>query len=314
MSLVERALKKLKEAKQTSAATPSPSSYSNQVAAASVIDRHSSARSALSDPQTIDIPPLEIRPARSGRMARIDREALRAMELLPPVSVQKQIAGQYQMIKRPLIASAMGGQNAQALPNGRTIMMTSALPGEGKTFTSINLALSMAMEKDIEVLLADADVAKPHISRIFGLEGEKGLLDLMTDSTLHPESLVVDTDVPGLTLLSSGTQTSNATELLASKRMDQVIAQLMAADPRRIILLDSPPLMLSSEARALVSHAGQIVLVVRAEMTSQKAVLDAIDVIGDARPVNLILNQSSAPPSGGYYGYGSYGDAARDQA
>jgi exopolysaccharide/PEP-CTERM locus tyrosine autokinase len=206
-----------------------------------------------------------------------------------------------------LIAAAVGKPDQQ-VPNGRTIMLTSALPGEGKTFTSINLALSMALEKDLEVLLVDADVAKPHISRIFGLEQEKGLLDLLADSSIQPESLIVDTDVPGLALLSAGTRTSNATELLASSRMDEAIGMLMYGHPRRVILLDSPPLMLSSEARALVPHAGQIALVVRAETTAQKAVLDAIEAIDEGSRVSLILNQSSLPPSGGYYGYGSYGD------
>lgn len=301
MSLVERAIKKLQEAKQSPAPQLPPSAYSQQRAAASVMDRH----------PTDDVPPRTaqhvVLPARSGRIARIDKDALRAMELLPPLNVQRQIASQYQIIKRPLIAAAVGKPDQQ-LPNGRTIMLTSALPGEGKTFTSINLALSMALEKDLEVLLVDADVAKPHISRIFGLEQEKGLLDLLADSSIQPESLIVDTDVPGLALLSAGTRASNATELLASSRMDEAIGMLMYAHPRRVILLDSPPLMLSSEARALVSHAGQIVVVVRAEMTSQKAVLDAIEAIGEASHVSLILNQSSLPPSGGYYGYGSYGD------
>jgi len=301
MSLVERAIKKLQEAKQSPAPQLPPSAYSQQRAAASVMDRPAadelSQRSAKS----------MVLPARSGRIARIDKEALRSMELLPPVSVQRQIASQYQIIKRPLIAAAVGKADQQ-VPNGRTIMMTSALPGEGKTFTSINLALSMALEKDLEVLLVDADVAKPHISRIFGLEQEKGLLDLLADSSIQPESLIVDTDVPGLALLSAGTRTSNATELLASSRMDEAIGMLMSGHPRRVILLDSPPLMLSSEARALVPHAGQIALVVRAETTAQKAVLDAIEAIDEGSRVSLILNQSSLPPSGGYYGYGSYGD------
>jgi len=303
MSLVERAIKKLQDAKQ-SPAQLTPNAYSRQQAAASVSDQSppdDAQRQPADRAQSI------VRPARSGRIARIDKDALRSMELLPPLSAQKQIASQYQIIKRPLIAAAVG-KDDQRLPNGRTIMMTSALPGEGKTFTSINLALSMALEKNLEVLLVDADVAKPHVSRIFGLEKERGLLDLLGDSSLHPESLIVDTDVQGLALLSAGTRAANATELLASGRMDEVIRLLTQDEPRRIVLLDSPPLLLSSEARVLVGHAGQIALVVRAEVTAQKAVLDAVDAIGEGHHVNLILNQSSSPPSGGYYGYGSYGE------
>lgn len=303
MSLVERALRKLQETRQVPAPQLSPSEYSQQRAAASVTDRHPADEVSRRPEQLRAV----VRPARSGRIARIDKNALRSMELLPPVEVQRQIASQYQIVKRPLVAAAVG-KPEQLLPNGRIIMMTSALPGEGKTFTSINLALSMALERDVEVLLVDADVAKPHISRIFGLEQERGLLDLLSDGAVHPESLIVDTDVPGLALLSAGTRASDATELLASGRMEEVMRLLTEVDPRRIILLDSPPLLLSSEARALVACAGQIVVVVRAEITPQKAVLDALDALGEGHNVSLILNQSSSPPSGGYYGYGSYGD------
>lgn len=332
MSLVERALKKLQEAKQSpappagQAATMPPGSIVSRGASLPPVQaRNTEPVPVVPAPSPAAVPtagivsepvsrapvppPLPRQPvARSGRTVRIDKESLRTMQLLPPVALERQIASQYQQIKRPLIASALG-KGGTKIANGHVVMVASALPGEGKTFTSINLALSMALEKDIEVLLVDADVAKPHVSRIFGMQTERGLLDLLVDSSLHPESLILDTDVPGLTLLSAGTQVASATELLASDRMQQVISQLMEADTRRIVLLDSPPLLLSTESRALVGTVGQVVMVVRADSTPQKAVLDAIDAVGDAKPLNLILNQSSTPPSGGYYGYGSYGDA-----
>jgi Mrp family chromosome partitioning ATPase len=187
-------------------------------------------------------------------------------------------------------------------------MMASALPGDGKTFTSINLALSMARERDISILLMDADVAKPHVSRIFGIDQEPGLLDALADNAIDIESLVLPTDVPGLSMLSAGTHHEAATELLASARMDQVITRLTARDPRRILLLDSPPLLLSSESRALVQVAGQVVLVVRAGGTPRRAVQEAIAYVGEDKPLGLVLNQSEVALSEGYYGYGSYGD------
>ena len=166
----------------------------------------------------------------------------------------------------------------------------------------------MALEKDIEVLLVDADVAKPHVSRILGVENEKGLLDLLVDTQLHANQVILRTDVSGLSVLPAGQRIETATELLASDRMAQVVEQLAAPDGRRIVVFDSPPLLLSTESRVLVSSAGQVVLVVRAEVTAQQAVKDAIAAIGEGKPVSLILNQTSAPPAGGYYGYGSYGD------
>ena len=309
MSLVERALKKLQETKQAP-------DVSGSEAAAPVLARESAVllpnRSVTSQSNaSAEAQERVVEPP--SRIIRIDREVLRKKELLPPRDLERLIASQYQQIKRPLIAAALG-KAASPIVNGGAIMLSSALPGEGKTFTSINLALSMAMERDIEVLLVDADVAKPHISRLFGMQNERGLLDLLTDSNLAPESVILRTDVPGLTVLSAGTQTPMATELLASERMEELVSQLAPTHGRRIVLFDSPPLLLSTESRALVASVGQVVLVVRAESTLQRVVLDAIDAIGDGKPISLILNQSSAPPSGGYYGYGSYGDLQSDDA
>jgi len=252
-------------------------------------------------------------PVATTRIVPIDRAHLRSLDLLPPAEFERQIISQYQHIKRPLVASVLGRDPALGAAS-HVIMLASALPGEGKTFTSINLALSLALEKDIEVLLVDADVRKPHVSSIFGIESEKGLTDLLTDNSLTPEQVILRTDVPNLSLMPAGRATENATELLSSGRMTDVVAQLAAPDGLRIVLFDSPPLLLATESHALANCAGQVVLVVRAEVTSQNAVKDAINTIGVNKPVSLILNQTSAAPSSGYYGYGSYGDASAPQA
>jgi exopolysaccharide/PEP-CTERM locus tyrosine autokinase len=199
--------------------------------------------------------------------------------------------------------------SAARSPAARLVLMTSALPGDGKTFTSINLALSMAREKDVSILVIDADVAKPHISHVFGVERERGLLDALEDAALDIESLVLPTDVAGLSILPAGQHNDSATELLASARMNQVLTRLMTRDPRRIVLLDSPPLLLSTESRTLLEIAGQVVLVVRAGGTPRRAVQEAIGYIGEDKPLGLVLNQSQMALSEGYYGYGSYGDA-----
>jgi exopolysaccharide/PEP-CTERM locus tyrosine autokinase len=301
MSLVERALKKLQEARQAG----SPNADVRGAAAATVVTAPS-LRPAVPRGER----PMES--VESTRVVPIDRVALRAMDLLPPVDLERQITSQYQHIKRPLVASVLS-RNPALGSAPHVIMLASALPGEGKTFTSINLALSLALEKDIEVLLVDADVCKPHVSRIFGVERERGLIDLLTDNNLRANQVILRTDVPGLCLMPAGRAMNTATELLASGRMADVIAQLAAPDGRRIVLLDSPPLLLSTESHALATIAGQVVLVVRAEVTSQQAVNDAINAIGIDKPVSLILNQTTAPPSSGYYGYGSYGDASAPQ-
>ena len=239
----------------------------------------------------------------SDKLIRIEPSALRLAGLAPPEHQQRELADQYRHIKRPLVGAAIG-RGAVKLERGQLIMMASAMPGEGKTFTSINLALSMAMEKDISVLLVDADVAKPHISRTFGVDREPGLLDVLHDANANVESLILPTDVPNLSILPAGKRSETATELLASHRMEETVNYLADSNPSRIVLIDSPPLLLTSESRALAHWVGQIVLVVRASFTPHRAVLDAIGQLGADKSISLILNQSKFTTTGYYYGYG----------
>jgi len=247
-------------------------------------------------------PPAKAKPAK--RMT-LDMDALRAREYLPEAGQDQAFADHYRRIKRPLVDRAMAGVSAVGEP--RVIMVTSALPGDGKTFTSINLALSMALERDISVLLMDCDVARRHVSEIVGLHDERGLLDALVDESLDIDSLVVQTNLPGLSVLPAGRRVEATAELLSSNRMRKIIVDLCTRDPRRILLLDSPPLLLTNEGRTLVKNAGQIVLVVRAGHTPRQAVQDAIGLFDAQQTGGIILNQVQVSPAEGYYGYGSYG-------
>lgn len=191
-------------------------------------------------------------------------------------------------------------------------MVTSSLPGEGKTFSCVNLAFSMAREKDLDVVLIDADIAKQHVSRVFGVADEPGLLNALADDLIDVETLILPTDVRGLSILPAGqcAEDDIATELLASTRMDEVAARIGARSAHRIALFDSPPLLLTNEARVLASLMGQILLVVRAGVTPQQAVLEAISYVDEGKPLGLILNQSHGHAPGSYYGYGAYGYGA----
>ncbi len=243
--------------------------------------------------------------AASGRVISIDQDALRAAGLLAPKHQERQIGSQYRHIKRPLIAAAMG-KGQESVPNGRLVMVASALPGEGKTFTAINLAFSMAMERDLHVVLVDGDVAKPQISKMFGVGAEQGLLDAVIDPAIELERLILATDVPDLFLLPAGRHSDRATELLASERMVEAMSWLLNQDERRIFIFDSPPLLLSTEAPALAEVAGQIVVVVRAEYTEHHALQDALRRLPEGCSPSLVLNQSTQKSSGYYYyGYGA---------
>jgi protein-tyrosine kinase len=286
MSFVERAIKKMQ------LATPPTAG----------VQRRDEAPVAPAVPTPVADQPVRVAPAKPD--IHIDRYALRGAGLYPPEAQVRLLNGQYRQIKRPLIAAALG-RGAEVITNGRFIMLASALPGEGKTFTCVNLALSMAMDKDISVLLVDADVAKPHISKVLGVEDRRGLLDCLEDESCDPESLVLTTDVPGLQVLPAGGRSETAPELLASVRMEKVAAQLLAASPDRVLLFDSPPLLLTNESRALAQVAGQIIIVVRAGITLQSDVKEAISLIGESKPIGLILNQSVEERSRQYYyGYG----------
>ncbi|HKR39042.1 MAG TPA: XrtA-associated tyrosine autokinase [Paraburkholderia sp.] len=312
MSLVEQAIKKIqasaaradaaqgKPAQQGAIQAPSTRPILASGVVGEVIDASAHRPSTVAHPVG----------HRTDKIVRVNRDALRVEGLLPPEQQERAIADQYRHIKRPLIANATG-RGAPRIDRGQLIMIGSAFPGEGKTFTSINLALSMALEKDLTVLLVDADVAKPHISRIFGAENEPGLLDTLRDEAAAIESFILPTDVPNLCILPAGRKSDMATELLASQRMDMIVRHLAASNPSRIALIDSPPLLLTTESRALAQSMGQVVLVVRAGFTPQQAVLDAIEFVGANKSLGIVLNQSTESAAvGHYYGYGESASSA----
>ena len=240
----------------------------------------------------------------------VDKTALRANGYLAEEGKEKQFADHFRRIKRPLIEKAMSND---AVGEPRVIMITSALPGEGKTFTSINLALSMALERDVSVLLVDCDVAKRHVGEILGLKDHVGLLDALVDESLDVESLVVETNLPGFSILPAGGRVETTAELLSSKRMRQLVAGLCLHNPRRVVLLDSPPLLITNEGRALLKVAGQVVLVMRAGHTPRHAVQDAVALFGAQQAGGIVLNHAGGRGTDGYYyGYGSYGVAGND--
>jgi len=246
----------------------------------------------------------------SGKSLQVDQDALRQAGLIAPDYHEEMLANQYRDIKRPLIRHAFG-KGATQIEDGNLIMVSSALAGEGKTFTSINLALSMAHERDYSVLLVDADVAKPQTSQIFGASDEAGLLDALENPGHRIESLVLPTDANRLCILPAGKPRHHATELLASSAMKRIMMTLASLNTGQIVILDSPPLLQTSEAKVLAGLVGQIVLVVRAEATSQDAVLRALSTLDEDTAVNLVLNQARSGFRTSQYGYGygyGYGD------
>jgi protein-tyrosine kinase len=290
MSVVEKAIRKLQKQREQSA-EESRASAASQVAQA---------------PQASDPAPPHAAAATAGSQPTVilDRATLRSAGLMPPEEELDIITRQYRKIKHPLIARAMG-RGVPREPKGYLIMIASAMSGEGKSFTAMNLALSLSLEKDLSVLLVDADAPKPHLTRVMGLANAPGLLDALRDPQLDVESLIHATNVRSLSFLPLGVCGDDATELLSSTRMERTAALLGQRDSHRIVVFDSPPLLQTTESPALAHVAGQIVVVVRADSTPQPVLLDALNTLQGHAAVALVLNQSTQSGTAPYYYYGS---------
>ncbi|HEX8486315.1 AAA family ATPase [Sphingomonas sp.] len=246
--------------------------------------------------------PEEYRAPAEGEPAHIDRLMLAERGMIVPGAPVGPLAEEFRLVKRQLLITRERIAGSTTPDKARSILVCSARPGEGKTFCSINLALSLAAERDTEVLLIDADFAKPDIMAQFGLDDSLGLLDAIADPALDPESLVVETDVPHLSILPAGSPIATDTELLASARTRAVIARLLAANPRRLLIFDSPPALAASPASVLAMLVGQVMLVVRADTTPEDELRDAVSLLDGCDHIALVLNAVSFVPGGARFG------------
>ena len=243
------------------------------------------------------------------RHIEIDLQALTDGGMVTPLAPRSPIAEEYRIIKRPVLRNVQG-RTAGAMHNPNLIMVSSAMPGEGKSFTAINLAMSMAMELDHSVLLVDADVSRPSVLQRLGFARRQGLMDVLTGSSTL-EQTILTTNVDKLRLLPAGFPNPRATELLASDVMVRLIEELANRYPDRVIVFDSPPLLITTESRELASHMGQVVMVVEANRATHANVRQSLNAIEHCPVRLLVLNKSTASRSSSYYGYsqgyGNYG-------
>jgi len=236
--------------------------------------------------------------ARSQRVD-FDLAVLAAANLVTPDAPRSQVADEFRVVKRPLINNIKGANGSSSARNN-LIMVTSAVAGEGKSFTAINLAMSIAAELDNTVMLVDADLARPSLPTMLGVEDGPGLLDLL-DGSAEMSDVLLRTNIEKLTFLRGGTPHARATELLASEAMRGLVGEMSERYRDRIIVFDSPPLLLTTEARALAMYMGQIVFVVRAGKTLQSAVQHALATI-EACPTKMLLLNQMRPEKHGIHG------------
>lgn len=326
MSLIEKAVQRLDQLKQAGGEpapevdhhASMPAAIQSDVAATSAATPSASAKVAQATSETapaVATTDGSIAP-QVARTVEIDLKRLATLGMVTPDKPKSMLAEQFRVIKRPLIRNARG-EGAAQVENGNMIMVGSALPGEGKSFSAINLAISMAMELDFTVLLVDADFARPSILSKLGLTNEKGLMDVLAGDVSNLADVILRTNVEKLAILPAGTPQPRATEMIASDAMSAMLDEISGRYSDRIIIFDSPPLIPTTEARVLATHMGQIVIVVEADRTSHGAVRQALATIENCPVKLMLLNKASVRESTGLYGYGygyGYGSDSRTEA
>lgn len=252
--------------------------------------------------------PRSFLPAVTEAKAGVDRKSLGERGFIVPDSPAGPLAEEFRIVKRQLLLG-MGAGSSVTVDKRRTILVCSAQPDEGKTFCAVNLALSLAGERDLEVLLVDADFPKPEVLSILGLEAQgAGFVDALADPSLDPERLVIRTDIGGLSVMPAGRYENDVPELLGSERTARVLERLTEGRPKRIVIFDSPPALMASAAAALAAHVGQLVLVVRADQTNEADLKEAAGLLSGCPQISLLLNGAGFAATGrrfgSYYGYG----------
>ena len=303
MSLIERAAKRLEELRRAGVEVP--------VAGVAVTPRTSlsaesgqEARANFTNIASEDRVVPSIATRHKNPHFELDFAKLASRGFVTPDLPRTRIADEFRVLKRPLIANT-SSRKAVAIKHANLIMVTSSVPGEGKTFSAVNLAMSLAMELDKTVLLVDADVARPSLPELLGLGTRKGLLDALEHRSVDISQFLLHTNVEKLSILPSGTPSPHATELLASGAMTRLLDDMAARYADRIIVFDSPPLLVTTEARVLATQMGQIVFVVHAESTLQSDVKRALAMIENCQIKMMVLNQARSIGQGAHgYGYG----------
>ncbi|MEO1245981.1 MAG: AAA family ATPase [Pseudomonadota bacterium] len=247
---------------------------------------------------------------------QLDEDLLREKGLLPEAATAAELSQQYRRVKRPLLRQVFTTYPVSVNETGRVLLVASALRGEGKTFTSMNIAQAIAIEPELQVLLIDGDAPKQGLTSAFGLDGKPGLLDLVEDRSMATSSVVYKTSQEGLFFMPAGARRNNSPELLGSSRAQRIVSELARRSGPCVVIIDSPPVLLANEARALSSAADNTLFIVRAGSTSAGQVDAALESIGSTENVYVLLNQSPSAGASDYkYGYGyGYGVTADDSA
>ena len=260
-----------------------------------------------------DNPVAEVRPLTRAAppVAEINFLRMRSAGILTPEVSSGRTMEEFRLIKRSVLQTIRTLKD-EDVANSNVTMVTSTRPGEGKTFTAINLAMSLALERDYSVLLIDADVSRPSILKSLGLTAAKGLIELIEDRSLDLDDVIIKTNVKNLSVLPVVSSDSRSTELLSSKRMNELIQEIRRRQENRIVIFDSPPVLATSEPAALAAHVGQIIFTVEAGRTTKASVREALDLLGKRTRIGFVLNRAEKQMGSVYFGSYYHSYSARD--
>ncbi len=280
------------------------------------LDKLGQANSAPTETVSADIPVPTIarsvaEPAdqrASTQFIDIDLESLSKRNFVAKATERKLIYEEYRVIKRKLINNAFGPLSS-TLRNPNLILVSSSRPGEGKTFTSVNLALSIALEQDKTVLLVDADVLRPNVSRTLEISVPRGLTDYLSSDTVDVSDIMYSTNVERLKLIAAGKPHHLSTELLASDKMAALVNEFASRYPDRIVIFDAPPLLGVNETSVLAAMCGQAVIVLEENKTKLNELEKAISMLPPDLATGFVINKAHYSRDKGYgYGYGYYAE------
>lgn len=293
MSTIEKALQK------QAAVKPATNTVNN--ADSDKVSTEDSTQLSTQKSKEVKLPKCEIDDA---RLLQIDFSNLDEKGFVSQTSARKVINEEYRSIKRKLLANAFGGI-AQTLQRANVIMVTSARPGEGKTFTSVNLAISIAMEQDKTVLLVDADVLKPNVMKTLGLKNKDGLMEYLLTKSNDIGEFLYKTNMEKLTIVPAGQSHHLSTELLASEKMAQLVEEFATRYNDRVIVIDCPPMLGINETTILANLAGQAVIVTEEGKSRLADIKKAAEQLDSDMAIGFVVNKAVQSPQTGY-GYGYY--------
>jgi len=178
--------------------------------------------------------------------------------------------------------------------NGNSVLVTSSKPKEGKTFTSVNLAVSLAQEVNCTTLLVDTDLRQPSIDKVFGFDNAKGITDYLLRNAEIPD-LLINPGIPKLTILPAGSPLPNSTELLGAPRMQSLVKEMKSRYSDRILVFDSSSLLASADPLVFSRYIDGVLLIVESENTTDEDLNRALELLEDRPLLGVVWNKSKEP-------------------